>query len=338
MIRHPLVREKSRWVAWVLPLLILMVCTHARGDLTDSSQGAALQWLKEMEQAVAKLSYKGVVAYLKEQQVESFQLFHSSSAGVEQERLVSMNSPLREVIRNADKVSCYFPGSKKAFVEKKPGAQSVLVDLPDDLAQLTRYYKVDLQGQEYVAGRLSQVVGIEPRDKFRYARLIWVDTSSKLPLKFELLDEEGQAVEQMVFTSVSVEESIAKADLEPSMRADSFTWQSTEREALPLGSLRWTLQSVTEGFQIVSYSRVNRPSSSNKPAEHILLSDGFSSVSIYIEAQKDSVSKEHPRKVGAINAYTVKLDGYTVTVMGEVPARTVQLIADGLKFHENRKP
>jgi sigma-E factor negative regulatory protein RseB len=336
MARHLIFPGLKKWVARVWPLWLLAVAVNVHADLAEPSQIAALQWLTEMQRSVSKLNYKGVVAYLKDQQVESFQLFHAVNSGVEQERLVSMNSPLREVVRNADKVACYFPSTKKVFVENKPATRSVLLDLPGDLAQLTRYYRVNLQGQEYVARRLSQVIGIEPRDDYRYARLIWVDSDSKLPLKFEMLDEDGQAVEQMVFTSVSIEDSIAKADLEPSVQAEAFTWQSNEREPLSLDALHWTLQSVPEGFQIVSYTRVKRPPGDHS-VEHILLSDGFSSVSIYIEPH-EGVSKEHPRKIGAINAHTIKLDNYLVTVMGEVPARTVQLIANGLRHQDKHEP
>ncbi len=318
---------------WLLTAVI-----EVRAEAIDPSQAAALQWLTGMQHAVSALNYKGIVAYLKDHQVESFQLFHAAKSGVEQERLVSMNSPLREVVRNAEKVACYFPDSKKVYVENKPASHSVLIDLPQDLTQLTRYYRVNLQGQEYVARRLSQVIGIEPRDDYRYARLIWVDSDSKLPLKFEMLDEDGQTVEQMVFASMSVEESIPHEDLVPSVQADGFTWQVTQREALPLGSLRWTLQNVPEGFQIASYSRLKRPPA-DRAVEHILLSDGFSSVSIYIEPHDGSVAlKEYSKKVGTINARSTKIGDHHVTVMGEVPEKTVQAIANGLRQQDNRNP
>ncbi|MGZ8216041.1 MucB/RseB C-terminal domain-containing protein [Methylomagnum sp.] len=301
----------------------------------DSSETTALGWLTDMRHAVAERNYKGVVAYLKDgQQMESFQLFHASKSGVEQERLVSMNSPLREVIRNAEKVSCYFPDTKKVFIENKAGNHSsALVDLPEDLSRLTRYYRVNLQGQEYVARRLSQVVGIEPRDDYRYARLIWVDTDSKLPLKFEMLDEDGQTVEQMVFTSVSLEESIPQKELEPSVEAGAFTQQSGQTETLPLDSLRWTLQNVPEGFRIVSYNRMKR-SPANRAVDHVLLSDGFSSVSIYLETQKGGFTTQYSKRLGTLNAKSLRIDDYSVTVMGEVPAKTVEVIAHGLK-HQN---
>jgi sigma-E factor negative regulatory protein RseB len=321
--------------AW--PLWLLAVAIDVGAEAAEPSQAAALGWLTGMQHSVADLNYKGVVAYLKDKQVESFQLFHASKGGVEQERLVSMNSPLREVVRNAERVACYFPDTKTVFVENKPSTRSVLLELPDDLTQLSRYYRVSLQGQEYVARRPSQVVGIEPRDGYRYARRIWMDMDSKLPLKFEMLEEGGQVVEQMVFTSLSIEPSIPREDLDPSFRADTFTWQTSQRETLPLDSLHWTLRDVPEGFQIVSYTRLKRPPN-NRSVEHILLSDGFSSVSIYIEEQKGDMVKEHPKKIGAINAYSLKMDDSLITVMGEVPAKTVQVIANGLRYQDTHEP
>lgn len=319
-------------------LLWLALAAEAQADKSDSSEGAALRWLTDMRQSLATLSYKGEVAYLKDGQVESFQLFHASKSGQEQERLVSMNRPLREVIRSAGQVACYFPDTKKAFIENKPtGRSSSLVDLPEDLSQLTRYYRVNLQGQEYVARRLSQVVGIEPRDDYRYARLIWVDSESKLPLRFEMLDEDGQTVEQMVFTSVSVVESIPEAELEPSVRVDNFTRQSGQTETLPLDSLPWTLQGVPEGFQIISYSRMKRDPS-DRPVDHVMLSDGFSSVSIYIEAKSKGTVKEYPKRVGTLNAHSARIGEYFVTALGEVPPKTVQAIAHGVRYREGKTP
>jgi sigma-E factor negative regulatory protein RseB len=297
----------------------------------------ALDWLSAMRHSADQLTYKGVVAYLKDQQVESFQLFHSAQSGQERERLVSMNSPLREVVRSAGKVACYYPDTKTVFVESQPSKHSVLLELPEDLGQLSRYYKMELQGQEYVARRLSQVVSIEPRDAYRYARRFWIDTGSKLPLKSEMLGDDGQVVEQMVFTSMDIEDSLPSRDLEPSMPVDQFAWKISHKEALPLDSLHWALHKVPDGFQIVSYTRLQRPAQ-DRPVEHILLSDGFASVSVYIEDLQGAPRKIYPTRVGTLNARSLEIDGHFVTVMGEVPAKAVEAIASGLLHQGAAQP
>lgn len=323
---------RKHFIARTWPLWLLVTAAFRVGAEPPTST-AALGWLNDMRHSVATLNYKGVVAYLKNKQVESFQLFHAAHEGIEQERLVSMNSPLREVVRNAEKFACYFPETKTVFIETKPSTRSVLLDLPEDLGQLASHYQVSLGNQEYVMRHLSQVITIQPQDGYRYARQIWVDTTSKLPLKFEMLGEDGQVLEQMVFTSLNIETSIPREDLAPSVPTDHFTQQTSQRETLPVASLHWSLHQVPDGFQIMSYTRIKRPPN-NHPVDHILLSDGFSSVSIYIE-KHDGTVKEHPKRIGAINAYSLMIDKYLVTVMGEVPGKTVETIANGLHHHEH---
>jgi sigma-E factor negative regulatory protein RseB len=147
-------------------------------------------------------------------------------------------------------------------------------------------------------------------------------------LKFELIDENGQVLEQMVFNSLVIEDSIPAQELAASTQSDP-SWQVKQHETLPADSLIWTLGGVPDGFRMISYSRLKRDSE-NRTVDHILLSDGFSSVSIYIDGLTNESFTVQPRKVGAINSYTRKLDQYLVTVMGEVPAKTVQSIGNGI--------
>lgn len=311
----------------VLISAVLLVCGLAQAD--ENQQSEAKAWLAATKQAMSHLNYRGMVAYLKDNRVESLKVLHGVTNGVEQERLLSVNSPMREVIRNAEKVTCYFPDSRSMFVESKPSRHSFLLDLPKDLSELSRHYAFSLGGTEYVAERLARLVSIEPLDDYRYGRRFWVDVEWKLPLKFELIDENRKVVEQMVFNSLSVEDSIPAQELLASTRFDS-SWKIKQHETLPTDSLIWTLEGVPDGFQMMSYSRLKR-GANNRAIDHILLSDGFSSVSIYIDQLMNEIFTAQPRKLGAINSYTRKLDSHLVTVMGEVPAKTVQAIGNGIR-------
>lgn len=306
--------------------------SHAANQ-SDPAQTDVLNWLTGMRQATSQMSYKGIMAFSKNGLVESFQLFHSVREGVERERLVSMNSPLREVVRNAEKVVCYYPDTKTAFVENKPPRHSLLLDLPEDLSQLTKYYHFSLQNREYVAKRLAQAISVIPKDGYRYARRIWLDVESKLPLKSELIDEAGTDVEQMVFATLELDSSMSNDDLEATIPGDSVKWEVSQREMLSPASLSWSLEGVPEGFQMMSYTRLKRPGAET-PLDHLLLSDGLSSVSIYIDESKTDTLKSHPRRMGALNAASRMIEHYQVTVMGEVPERTVEAIVEGLRYQE----
>jgi len=316
-------------VVALLVLAFTLCSANAWSGQSASLPGTGIDWLIRMRHAASALSYQGTVAYIKDQQVDSFKLYHRVSDGQERERLISMNSPYREVIRADGNVTRYSAEGQQVVVETKPSTQSVLINLPEDTAIIERFYRVSLRGQEYVAGSLTQVIALEPRDAYRYTRLFWIDSSTFLPLKLDVLNEDGQSVEQMVFTAINAKEPIATADLEPSPRASAAMMRISHRESKPVGWLKWTLEDVPEGFQIMSYSTLKRPPS-NAVVEHILLSDGFSSVSVYIES-KDSHIKAGTYRLGAISADTVLVGGHSITIMGEVPMQTVQRIASGIR-------
>lgn len=308
---------------------LLMLSSEASAERASPEPASGVEWLQEMRKAAGSLDYQGVVTYIKDQQVDSFKLYHQVSEGKERERLVSMNSPFREVVRADGNVARYTSDSHQVVVETKPSNQSVLINLPEDTSRLERQYRINLRGQEYVAGALTQVVALEPRDPYRYSRLLWIDTHTHLPLKLDVLNEEGASVEQMVFTTINTHDPIAPADLSPSVQAARAITQISHRETLPVAGLKWTLTAVPDGFQIVSYSTLKRPPL-NAPVEHVLLSDGLASVSVYIE-KRDGRIKPGARKMGPASVDSVNLGDYEVTVMGEVPRKTVALIANGVR-------
>ena len=318
---------------FTLVIFAVMMFSSARAGVEEDADRDARIWLAAARQATVKLNYRGIVSYMKDNQIESLHVFHGFRNGLEQERILSVNTPMREVIRTEDKVTCYYPDTKSMSIDIKPSRHSVLLDLPANLTELSRHYSFSLGDVEHVARRPAQVVLIEPKDDLRFARRLWIDVETKLPLKFEWLDEDKQIVEQMVFNSLSLEPSLPPEELAPSTQVDD-AWKIKQHEILPAESLIWTLDGVPDGFHMMSYTRL-KCGSDNRAIDHILLSDGVSSVSIYIDQLMNEIFQSQPKKIGAINTYTRKLDKYLITVMGEAPAKTVQSIANGIRLQDS---
>ena len=59
----------------------------------------AQQVLEKMNHAMEVLNYQGTVAFLKNGKLEPMKYVHAAAKGVQQERLLSLNSPLREIIQ-----------------------------------------------------------------------------------------------------------------------------------------------------------------------------------------------------------------------------------------------
>jgi sigma-E factor negative regulatory protein RseB len=256
------------------------------------------------------------------------EIVHSVSDGVEHERLVSLSGPMREVIRKGRDVKCYLHDTKTVLVESKSAGQDLL-DLPANFEQLRPFYHFMLGGRDRIAMRDAQAVAIVAKDDLRYGRRVWIDTVSKLPLKVEIIDGSETVVEQMVFSSLDLTTPVTGSQLLPSspVLAD---WDTREPTSLPIDSLRWTIQGVPPGFQIASFRQIkNTPQ--NRPIEHLMLSDGLASVSVYFDEVGENLVVGQPTSSGAIHSFSRNIGDFLVTTVGEVPARTAQAIANGIR-------
>jgi len=314
-------------------VVILLGCLFVHNTLAEeNTEAAAKQLLTTMMEAMKSLSYQGTVAYMWDDKIETLRVFHAFNDGVEQKRIVALNTPMREVVLNADRLACYFPDARTVLIENHPSRHAFLVNLPENLDEHRKQYRFSLGGHEFILQRQAQIVRIVPKDDFRYRRTFWIDLETKLPLQFELIDENGARVEQMVFTSLSVGDSIPARDLTATTKVDEATWQIRYREPKPVKEQAIEFQWLPDGFRQVLYTQHKLPGSA-RPIDHVLLSDGFASVSVYLDKfDADSVS---PKKFthGVVRTYTKKLGAYQVTVMGEVPVKTVQAIGDGIRVH-----
>ena len=324
-----------KWVA-LRRLLVLSILLQGSNYVNADEKKSIIgtKWLALMNHAMRTLNYQGTVVYLRDNKVETMKMFHAVDNGVEQERLVSLNDPMREIIRDADKVTCYFPDSRTMVVDYKPTQRSLLVNIPENLEFESQPYRVVARNEERVAQRLTQVISIDPVDNLRYGRKIWIDLESKVPLKHEVFDENGRMVEQMVFTSFSVKESIPLKFLSAETKIEELNWQIRNKERISADKHAWVFTSMPEGFKQVLYTRRRMPGS-KQPIEHILLSDGFASVSVYVDQVESQGLQPLQKVLGAINSYSIQLENHQITVMGEVPAKTVRMIGEGIEFKSN---
>lgn len=291
---------------------------------------AAKQMLESMKKAMDNLSYTGTVALYKNGKLDTMQLVHAANGDREQERLKSLNSPMREIVMDQDQIRCEFHDSKETVVMLWPSRQSFFPDLPGDLNTLDAYYQFNLRGSAVIANQPTNVIEIEPKDDYRYGRKIWLNQENFLPLKFVLLDQAGMALEQVMFSDLSLVDSLPinnDTDTNPPKNSNETVYQFN---ALPFDEAGFVLTKVPAGFKKIFLTR-RTMRGKEKLIDHMLLSDGFASVSVYFEeVEQDLFAEQHA--VGAVNSYSRPLSRYLLTVMGEVPKKTVKLIAEGAEI------
>ncbi|MEA3274525.1 MAG: sigma-E factor regulatory protein RseB domain-containing protein, partial [Pseudomonadota bacterium] len=163
-----------------------------------------LEQLERMATAVRTLSYEGTVVYLHENRLETLRVIHRIENGQVQEKLVSLNGPVRTVTRGQDQVTCELSDSHSISIQRQGVAGEVMRSRAIDPEVLSANYLIRPLGATRVAGRKTNVVGIIPRDDLRYGYRFYLDLESGLPLKTDLMGQAAEPVEQIMFTSLDI--------------------------------------------------------------------------------------------------------------------------------------
>ncbi|MFM8340702.1 MAG: MucB/RseB C-terminal domain-containing protein [Methylomonas sp.] len=296
----------------------------------DNGVASAQQWLEKMQAAMKNLNYQGTVVFIKNGQLDSMKYQHSLVNGLEQERLISLNSPLREITRRSNEVSCFFKETHEKIINHHPIDSSLLINFPQSVDVVNQNYLLGLDGEESVAMQTAQIVNIKPKDQLRYARKIWIAQQNFLPLKVETYHSDGSVLEQVVFTNLQIENNSLNIDNLNNGQAVHVKHLHIT-EAKPYEKAPFILKNWPNGFETVFFIP-NSLQKNQKPVDHLLISDGFASVSVYLEP-KSGQGVNGLQALGLVNSVSRVIGDFQVTVLGEVPANTVELIAAGITLH-----
>ncbi len=300
----------------------------------DASAEEARSWLDRMNKAVDELNYQGTFVHLLGGTAETLHIIHRNENGKSGERIVSMDGVGREIIRQDDQVQCILPDQRVVLLEVRADVSPLVSALPSYTSELEPHYDIKLHSSARVANRPAQVVEIKPKDQFRYGYMLWLDQETAMPLKSQLIDEEGNIVEQILFTEIDLPKSIPASALDPTIDTKGFTLlkppttaQASEgsEPAIP-----WRAATVPGGFKL-SVATQSSIAGSDYPVDHLVYSDGLATVSVFIEDPNTKTEvNEGFSNLGSTNAFSLTLRGHTVTAIGEVPRQTVRTIASSL--------
>jgi sigma-E factor negative regulatory protein RseB len=329
-MRHPALLDMKGPLTSCLTLFALVLTLNAQAD-SDSNPK---QWLERMIQAVHNLDYQGTFIHLHDNQLETMQIVHAIKDGKLQERLISLNGAPREVIRDHTSVTCVMPDSEQVSVDKRPLGGQFLSLLPEELDQLDTYYLFKLLGKGRVAGRTAKVIAIIPKDGYRYGYRFFVDEQSALPLKSDLMNERGKAVEQTMFTHLEVGVADTKELQDELLEAhrpfELKMAKGTSGNQVKAIEAAWEFKRLPKGFDVNNRNLLPDPDG-DKMIEQYVLSDGLASLSVFIEKADQDEALKGVSRLGAINAWGGEVEGYQVTAVGEVPAITLLDVVDAMQ-------
>jgi len=273
-----------------------------------------LDWLNRAAVAAKQQHYSGVYVYHQGEHIEVLRVLHRIDASGEQEKVEVLDGSPRQFIRINNDVYCHLQDGKHVRMERNTSRRFFPALLPAQPASLLEYYEAKLGGTERVAGRLCQVVTLEPRDGYRYAFTLWLDKQTGLPLKSHIVNGHGNVVSMFVFSEIQ----IGKAPDSQLFRND-LKGKRIQNASLDVpADVDW---SVTPPPGFAQVQKAVRPlPGKTMPVTHLIFSDGLSVLSLFVEPADPKVQRLRGLSAeGAIGAYGREVDGYTVTTMGEVP-------------------
>jgi len=315
-------------------LVFLMALVQLPTLAMAAELGEVQQILKKMQHAAHMQNYDGTFVYSQgENRLSAMRIIHSADEKGERERLVSLDSIGREVIREPNSVTCILPDRNAVVIEKDRPPSQFPPSFPDKLDHLKDQYSFEMQGIEKVAGQMAHKLVITPNDKFRYGHSLWVDQKTGLLLKTHLINERGQLVEQFMFTHIKymdrVPEKLLMTSIDSSrferFEADEIKSKLAEKKAPPV----WQVTRLPPGFK-PDYQRRMQIKSTRNTSNHLVYSDGLASISVFIETNRDDNNLEGETNMGAVNVHGKTFKDFHVTAVGEVPHATVKMISESV--------
>jgi sigma-E factor negative regulatory protein RseB len=292
---------------------------------------SAEAWLSKMATAVKTLNYSISFMVLKPGVDSQPYLWRHGIAedGTEMEQLNLLNGPGREVVRIGNKVSYFEPNVPPYSLHSSTLNGPFPSEIFYQPEKLFDSYEFVLVGRSRIAGRAAQQIRVISKDKSRFGLNLWLDQESGLLLKLNMMNLEGQPLEQIQVVAIQVTEKpdpfFARIDLP--MLPDILVMRP-QQDSSP----RWLINYLPIGMR-VSKQDIHRLPMTGEVVDYILLTDGLVDVSIYLQpmasakASQDLIGRHESNTI-----LTRQMGEVSVTVVGKIPAVTADAILKSIQF------
>lgn len=325
----------------------LLLCTCAllgsvAGASRDSGSvdaNAINTWLMRMHEASRQRTYTGTFVVSAGAQTASAKIWHACDGIQQMERVEPLSGPPRSTFRRNDQVITFFPEARVAITENRDSLGLFPNLLKSSGTNLGEFYQLKLVGRERVVGVEADIVLLVPKDNARYGYRIWSEKRTGLVVQLQTLDVGGQVIEQAAFSELQLDAPVSMAKLSQMMGAtEGYRVESPQMQRTTPEAQGWGMRQPVAGFQSVGcFLRTvhTPPASVNGTGQTFqwMFSDGLATVSLFIEPfnRKRHVREGASDFGGATRTLTRHLDGWWVTVVGEVPATTLNIFSQALE-------
>lgn len=230
-----------------------------------------------------------------------------------------------EFLRSGDEVHCILPNKRAVLIDSWESESMLFTSMPASSERFADAYSMHVKSSGRVAGRPTTMLSIEPDDGLRFTHRLWLDTETGMPLRTQIVDGNDTVLSEIRFATIDFDVDLELPDFETDHDIADYRWIERRKSVSQAVDTDWDSDALPVGFERVSvHDEVLR--GSDKPATHILYSDGLSNVSVFIEPAAGRSSTTRSR-IGGANSFSTTRSGYRITAVGEVPVETAERIA-----------
>jgi sigma-E factor negative regulatory protein RseB len=336
----------------IIPIVILSLFS---ANIWADDLSKILQRMSDVGQSQ---NYQGTFILRESDKLSTLNVAHGVDEQGIWERMESLNGELKKVLRHNNRIVSVYPDRQLVTVRQTNKQQPLHLKLPENINQLELHYSMTRLDDDRIANHPALVVDLLPRDQYRYGYRYWIDKNTGMLLRCDLFSENNEIIEQMMFTSLEYLTGASSHGFNL-QQFERFNQQTLDDPAADqvsdVKNTEWAIKQLPNGFMLTQntmrYIRgsaeaasegdasANSVSASDAPdLQHLVYSDGLASVSVFIEKNKgDGKHLRGASSMGAVNAFGSSVGDFFVTVVGEVPEKTVQLIAQTtVKMSSNR--
>ncbi|WOH37326.1 MucB/RseB C-terminal domain-containing protein [Thalassotalea fonticola] len=288
----------------------------------------ALQWLQRLSHSMKTLNFDTSFVVVRNNRAEPYRWLHGIENNQELELITLLNGPRKEAIRINNTVSYFESDHSPYSVNNNSISGPIPTALFGNIEKLQLTYDFIGVGKSRILGRPAQLVRLESKDKQRFGYWLWLDIESGLLLKAAVISRQGELLEQIQFTHLMITKQsndiltqITSAKLpEPHMLNASDI------------KLPWQVNWLPDGFELVKTSK-RLIQKVEGQVESLMFNDGLVDVSVYVIASDDPPRQVTVNQTGATVLLSSLREGYEITVVGQVPAKTAASIAQSISFN-----
>ena len=296
-------------------------------SIASANEGASAL-LDKMSEASHSLNYEMSYVLIRKSSIEPLVYRQAVDNGNQLAQLVYLSGPVREVIQRGKQVSYIEPGIDPFTIESDKMVAPLMPMLKVDINKLKDNYDVVKVGRAREAGAATDVIRVVPKDGQRYSYIVWVEEQSGLPLRADLIDRDGEILEQYRTVSFSVTDHLVPVmkGLEKAVLPEVVTLPDSQ-----ITKVDWQATWMPQGFK--SKKIQSHPLfGSNRVVESQIYTDGLFQFSIYVAPEDDYSLKRQLVRQGRRTLQSTVVDEHEVIVVGDIPPSTAQRILQSVTF------